>query len=423
MARFSIVNGKFIDPNGNLFIAGGLNLDSPNIANQVLSLLPGINFCRLPTSSFVDPSFWKPFIDVMTAKNVVCEIESHPWPLIGEPPPAGYAAWVAAMAAAYKDNPYVWGGSMNEPQFGDLTAEHVLFYQAWRGAGNQNPILFVGGIGGGNPGSTGVSVLNPNAYSKMTLVGFDEHFYGWVSNYSTNQSDVNNMLLGNAADTGVRSLHIQSADGPMPIIIGEFGPSTDGAATDPNAAQVIEAVTVWAVQQGLTSGYAAWTWDADPFNAVQQNGVLTSWGKTLAAAIAKTTSNAGAQPVASLDNTVIVAGSPLAIVDATGNVWAINSAGQVAVNGAADKTTSGVTQLAWVKGLIWQENGSKMWWSKSTPAAPWLPPAGVATSPIATPPVTQPPGPTMNAATCQSQVDAIVTALGALRKNIALLTP
>jgi hypothetical protein len=87
-------------------------------------------------------------------------------------------------------------------------------------------------------------------------------------------------------------------------------------------------------------------------------------------------------PTPSPDNTVLKAGSVSAITDASGNKWTITAGGQVAVNGVADTTTSGVVEIAYEKGLVWQENTASLWWSKTAPSAAWGPAAGTATSPV-----------------------------------------
>jgi endoglucanase len=92
-----------------------------------------------------------------------------------------------------------------------------------------------------------------------------------------------------------------------------------------------------------------------------------------------------AAAAASPDQTVLVAGSGQTITDDAGNAWTITSAGQVAVNGSADTTTYGVAELAFAGGRVWQENGANLWWSKSTPADPWGPAGGTASSPLAAP--------------------------------------
>jgi lysophospholipase L1-like esterase len=102
-------------------------------------------------------------------------------------------------------------------------------------------------------------------------------------------------------------------------------------------------------------------------------------------------------PAASANDTTVMAGSTSAITDASGNKWTITSAGLVAVNGTPDTTTSGVIELAYVNGTIWQENNNGLWWGETKPNAAWAPEAGTATSPLratATPTPTPAPTPT-----------------------------
>lgn len=58
------------------------------------------------------------------------------------------------------------------------------------------------------------------------------------------------------------------------------------------------------------------------------------------------------------DNTVLLLGSTAAIVDSRGQDWTITSGGQIAINGKTDASTANVTELAWEKGVMWQENAS-----------------------------------------------------------------
>jgi hypothetical protein len=60
------------------------------------------------------------------------------------------------------------------------------------------------------------------------------------------------------------------------------------------------------------------------------------------------------------------------IVDAAGNIWAINAGGVVLVNGVADTTTNSVVVLRYKGGLIYQQNKAGGWWSKTSPTAPWV---------------------------------------------------
>ncbi|MGD0104567.1 MAG: glycoside hydrolase family 16 protein, partial [Rhodopila sp.] len=79
------------------------------------------------------------------------------------------------------------------------------------------------------------------------------------------------------------------------------------------------------------------------------------------------TSAAAPAPVASANDTVVIAASGGTMTDATGNDWTITSSGQVAVNNLADATTANVIELAYVNGTIWQENSSDLWWGKTSP--------------------------------------------------------
>lgn len=74
------------------------------------------------------------------------------------------------------------------------------------------------------------------------------------------------------------------------------------------------------------------------------------------------------------------------LTDATGGVWTL-SGGVVSLNGKAT-VSSGVITLEYANELIYQENGSKAWWSWQNNA--WVP----TTAPVvAVPPPPPPPPP------------------------------
>ncbi len=52
------------------------------------------------------------------------------------------------------------------------------------------------------------------------------------------------------------------------------------------------------------------------------------------------------------------------------------------MNGTPDGQSGNAIELAYEKGLIWQENNQNIWWSKSSPSDTWGPTYGTATSPI-----------------------------------------
>jgi hypothetical protein len=88
----------------------------------------------------------------------------------------------------------------------------------------------------------------------------------------------------------------------------------------------------------------------------------------------------GGKVVQSPDNTLVGYGH--SITDAQGTVWTITAGGQVSVNGVPDSTTKNVSHLAYAKGVVWQENTSNIWWSKSSPGASWNPPHGTSVVPV-----------------------------------------
>ncbi|MBS0640052.1 MAG: hypothetical protein JSS43_09285 [Proteobacteria bacterium] len=98
-----------------------------------------------------------------------------------------------------------------------------------------------------------------------------------------------------------------------------------------------------------------------------------------------TTGGTTTKPVASPNDTLVHAGATTSITDAAGNKWTITASDQVAVNGTVDATTARVTELAYVDGVVWQENADKLWWGKSNPAASWSPSSGTSTSPLPAP--------------------------------------
>ena len=124
--------------------------------------------------------------------------------------------------------------------------------------------------------------MTPSAYAGMTNIVWDLHYYGWVSGYSTSQSAVNQSLASsvNAAQT------ITSADGKVPVVIGEYGPATDGQNTDANANQVLQAVqgSIHHRRDGWTM---AWGWSSGMNdNLTDGSGNLTSYGQEVAQWIA-----------------------------------------------------------------------------------------------------------------------------------------
>ncbi len=156
----------------------------------------------------------------------------------------------------------------------------------------------------------------------------------------------------------------------------------------------------------------------------QQNSARLWWGETSPTAGWSPNAGTATSPLpapvatASLSGTVVLAGSSAALSDAAGNAWRITAGGQIAVNGVVDGTTGNVTEIALVKGQIWQENSANLWWGKTSPTAAWSPNFGTAVSPLPAMPVAV-PAPVLTATTlaiASAQASATVS-----QSNISVL--
>jgi hypothetical protein len=288
---FKVANGQVISPDGKPFIARGINVyDSLiNEGSAMIAMFPGLNFVRVGIHAYNDPASYQAFVTQMTSKGIVVAFEDHPDGGGGQDPAytgsklAAESNWYASMASAFKNNPYVWFGTFNEPgtQGGSVSAWEKATYDAIRGTGNNSPILLeiTGWPGAWN------NAMNPADYAGMTNTMWDAHYYGWVPRYSTDQATVDQALADLVA--GVQA--IKSADGTMPVIIAEYGNSTDGTTIDPNGVQVVTSVAN-AGASGRVVGSAAWAWKpGGNADHLQDGGALTSpYGQQVAMYIGKT---------------------------------------------------------------------------------------------------------------------------------------
>lgn len=286
--QFQVVDGKFIDPHGNVFIARGLNADQSVDPNAILQNFAGVNFVRLALGQRLPAADIQNFVNTLTSHGVVVEIEDHPWPLVDAYSGSDLAAetgWYSSLASTFRSNPYVWFGTMNEPQGGDIPRQQVAIYNAVRGTGANNVVMMEAGLGGGDPGQVGPTALPASDYAGMHNVAWDIHIYGWLTQGSTDQAKIDSMIQGNArTGTGIAAAQqIKSADGTIPVLIGEFGPAAAGYTQ--NGDQVINGV-VDAVQSGQAQGFSGWDWGSNDADALIVNGALTRWGQILSMAVA-----------------------------------------------------------------------------------------------------------------------------------------
>ena len=198
------------------------------------------------------------------------------------------------------------------------------------------------------------------------------------------------------AATAVGSWGGATTTSPVPTVTPKPTASPDNTVVTSTAGKIIDASgnawTITANKQVAVNG----TTDPNTSNVVElawEKGVLwqenassqwyaaTAVGSWGAANLTSPVPTAPSKPVVSPDNTVVTSTAGK-IVDAGGNTWTITASAQVAVNGVTDTSTANVIALAWEKGVVWQENASKLWWSKTLPTSGWGPASGTATSPI-----------------------------------------
>jgi hypothetical protein len=300
---FSVSGGQIIGPDGATFRARGLNApwwapgglplsqsvwDSTTGA-PLTTAFPGINFVRAPVFSDAlgnaTPAAFQEVVSCLSSRGIVVEFEYHNYPaVVSGSPLTAVASWYASMAAAFRDNPYVWFGTQNEPDAGDPSGvlnEIVTIYDAVRGTGSEAIVMVCPGGGytfSGFPAST---------FAAMRNIVWDVHYYNWISGYSADlQTNINAL-----ADEVHSGDSITSADGAIPTIIGEFGDSTTGSSVDGGWSQVLQAV-----YRNPWSGYAQWYWNwgdasvtgggADMLIAAPYDGTnLTAGGQMLRDAI------------------------------------------------------------------------------------------------------------------------------------------
>jgi predicted esterase len=373
---FSVKNGQLFGPDAKPFLARGINVNDSQMqevmANDLLvKLFPGLNIIRLNCRSYADPSTFDAFVSYMTKRGIVTLFDDHTG--ISKPPYIGTqladeVRFFTRTADHFKDNTYVWINGFNEPGDGTnlagITAQQVAIYNGIRGV-SPNVINVLELPSGGNPGLVGTAAkgydgngpMPASAYANMRNIVWGPHFYGWMPKFSTDRATVQTAFTGSVGlaqgIAAVQSIH--SADGVVPVIIGEFGNSTTGDAIDVDGDLVDDVVG--------TSGYGfiAWHWDANsnpnqPGDRLVSNGALTDYGKKIAALILKAAG--GGQPVtappvttAPVGVTTVFPGDGNGAIDVNGVVWSISAGGNVLLGGTSVPGGGGTSKLSIIGGV------------------------------------------------------------------------
>ena len=286
---FTVSGGYLIDPTGAKMIPEGTGVWDYNASDQIGSLtilqnntgyplknvMPKANYIRVmvfPTNhsstSFTFPptSAFTTIASYAAAAHIVVEFEDHSsngsyWEL-GIPggmgntptpsyPPTGAAlasnlTFWTAMANQFKNNPYVWFGSLNELNTGDgsysksaiaaISTYELAFYNNIRATGATNIVdLQAGAI---HPGTLGPdSGLSTSAYAGMTNIIYFLHYYqdGVTSAQALaglKGTTVSPQDGGNGCSGFTCAQLIHSADGVVPLIYNEWGPASDQNPND-----------------------------------------------------------------------------------------------------------------------------------------------------------------------------------------------
>jgi hypothetical protein len=310
-------SGQIISPSGKVFVPRGvvfrfvsdLPVACPTSACAPLtSAFPGINFVRLFYGP-VEMSFTtlQTYINDLTALGIVVELQDA---AAGEANTnfcvlTGSALTtstdlVAGYATTYKNNPYVWFVSQNEPDLynlGDtstgctgsgtynltpITTEQIAYYNAVRGAGN-NSIFIVSASGSARFETFPSAVMAQ--YAALTNSIWDLHYYNYIDNFqmdlASNLAAMNSMIATHTI--------VPFAVGGTPVVcICEYGNSTDGTNIDAGWMATVQAVNTDTNAAGTLYGSAAWNWDpggsADQLqNGPPYNGTsLTAYGQLVA---------------------------------------------------------------------------------------------------------------------------------------------
>ncbi len=311
---FHVSGGQIIAPNGTVWYGSGIDIHAGNLGsltgtggNSIAAKMPGTNLVRVEFNPLDNnPANYDAAVTALTGAGIVVQFSDYTNTKGGAGGAQGtiyvgsqlsnQLAWFSNMAGHFKNNPYVWFGSNNEPTAtypdGQVHATGPNSFGAWiraqydavRNAGNNN--IFVLDPYGSRPigygGTPLMSATDPAYFATMTNVIWDPHVYGYQNSYSTTTTDKLTADMIASAQT------IRSADGLVPVIIGEFGPGNNLQTQDPNGTQLVASVL-----KNKGSGWAAWVMDTDGVaggdssgnNALLSRGNLTAYGQQVAKAI------------------------------------------------------------------------------------------------------------------------------------------
>lgn len=274
--KFRVIGNTIYDPNGQEFIAKGVNVNGPGFgwpgttpeyADKIVDW--GFNTVRVNVRE-LDPAPWlydengtiDEIVEAYTSKGLVVMLDAHE--NLGKFTEGQdierIEKFFSNLAEKYKDNPYVWFNPYNEPgAFGSHEPENAQKWitqneravKAIRDTGNDNPIVLDTWYWGQDQGTWNTNAINPNRSALLSGAAKDvldingEQQYNVVfSSHFYEQYDYPNKVE--------QYFDMVEATG-LPFIIGEYGAQKSG-----DLKSVVERVLSKAQEDEV--GRIAWAW-------------------------------------------------------------------------------------------------------------------------------------------------------------------
>ena len=282
-AGFSVNGSTIIGPNGQPFVAKGVNVSGLNwvwqrrTTDDVGQIVDcwRFNLVRVNNFLFRGEQRWPQYevnndldaiVQTFTSRGVVVVFEAHD--RIG-----GYYTgdqlntlvnWFTDLANRYKNNPYVWFDVANEPggrgwvdRDNWLNMHRQVIRAIREGAGASNIIIVEGANGGqdaGDSGTGGVADENSAILSLANeVLNFDGKSYGNIV-FSIHPYD---QWIG--GDTRMADFYDRVRARDLAMLIGEYG-----VQTDQNVQPATQSIFNTAPPRGI--GLVVWHWDGGDDN-------------------------------------------------------------------------------------------------------------------------------------------------------------
>lgn len=286
VAGFTVRDSTILDPNGQPFIAKGVNVNGSNWTWQRLTAPDAdlITQCwkfnlvrvnsflftgQIPYPQHETNNDLDSIIQAFTSRNIVVVLEAHD--RIGSyytgDDLTALIAWFTDLARRYKDNPYVWFDIANEPggrrsiDVDQWVNMHGRVIEAIRSIAQANNVIIVEGAFGGQDAGN----LDGNLVTESAILQHSQD----VINYGGQRYDnivfsIHTYDLWNFGDAKMADFFDRVQAQNLALIVGEYGVST-GQNTQPAAQSLFNT----APPRGI--GRIVWQWDGGDYNDLTEN--------------------------------------------------------------------------------------------------------------------------------------------------------